>query len=107
VLTRSVKERNGGGVERKGAVTMGGVLYNDVAEGGKKFGAGEPGQLREGGRDEGCHAAGEDVGGPASTDGERPDRQLSAGGVPDVGIGEVGCVPGGPPAIVPSAGQMV
>jgi hypothetical protein len=42
VLTRSVKERTGGGVERKGAVTMGGVLYNDVAEGGKKFGQGSP-----------------------------------------------------------------
>jgi hypothetical protein len=45
------------------------ALYNDATE-GRIWGS----RLREGGWCEGCHATGEDVGGPAPIDGQRPDR---------------------------------
>jgi hypothetical protein len=73
VLVRPVKERMGEG-GRKGTAVMGGTLYN---------GAGE-GRLRESGRREGCHTAGEDVGGLATIDGGAPagsgPRAVVAGG---------------------------
>jgi hypothetical protein len=82
VLARPVKERMGGG-GRKGTATMGGTLYN---------GAGE-GRLRESGRCEGCHTAGEDVGGPATTDGDAPAGSgkwavVATGSVPNEGTRE-------------------
>jgi hypothetical protein len=59
--------------------------------------------LREGGRHDGCHAMGEDVGGLAPPDGQRPGWWLRAGGTLDVGTGVVGWLLGGPPATVPAA----